>query len=247
MKFKREFSLFIVLIIILVSFYETLACECNESDICNAYSKAEKVFIGKLEKVEKDEKAPVYSIQAHFSVEKTYKGKTEKIEIVTFKLGDCEWLNFIEGEKYFVYSNKLNINTYCSKTKFLKFAKTDIEYANSLSEKYPIFTIKGFLPQIDSRNPNLLKQIKLYLKFATNRRRIKIDKDGFFSFVVRKKGKYEISISLPFKAEVYVLRSTFDVENSAKVSTLNDSTKIQYEVEFRPNECDYREIRVVKN
>lgn len=245
-KIKFFFSFCFILLILTFSFKEILACQCDESDICDAYSKAEKVFIGKLKKVEKDEKALIYTIKAHFSIEKTYKGKTEQVEVVTFKLGDCVWLDFKEGEKYFVYSNKSNINTYCSKTKFLKLAKTDIIYANSLSEKNPIYTIKGFIPQMDIKNPNLLKQIKLYLKFGATQKRIKIDKDGSFNSVVRKQGKYEILISLPFKIEVFIIRHSIDDDDHLIISNSPTSPKILYTIEFKPNQCDFSEIRIGK-
>ena len=71
MKKLKKVHLMCLLIILATSFFSTiniLACECNIPSICAAYTRAKKVFVGKLEKVVKDELNSRNTIKAHFEL-----------------------------------------------------------------------------------------------------------------------------------------------------------------------------------
>lgn len=244
MKYRKITRVFTALSFVLLSFRKTLACQCEPIPICEAYSKAKKVFTGKLNKVIEDKTAPYYTVQAHFSVNKTFKGKTDKIEIVTFELGDCQWIDFKDGEEYFVYAEDLNINTYCNRTVILSNAKPDLEYANTISESSPIFSITGQIYPYEQLSINDLKKIKLFIKSKGGRKEVKIDKNGFFNFVARKKQTYEVNLLLPFKADISFMQDKEPPPNKVSKSTL--STKVQYDLQFKPNDCDFRIISIAK-
>ena len=69
-KMKNGHLLHLLVILAIVFFLtnNTFACECNIPSICVAYSRAKKVFVGKLEKVVKDELNSRNTIKAHFEL-----------------------------------------------------------------------------------------------------------------------------------------------------------------------------------
>lgn len=244
MKYRKITRVFTALSFVLLSFSKILACQCEPIPICEAYSKAKKVFTGKLEKVTEDKTAPYYTVQAHFSVNKTFKGKTDKIEIVTFELGDCQWIDFKDGEEYFVYAEDSNINTYCNRTIILSKAMPDLEYANTISESSPIFSITGQIYPYEQMSVSDLKKTKLFIKSKDSKKEVKIDENGFFNFVARKKETYKVILSLPFKADVTFMQ--YDDPPPNKISNSTLQTKVQYDLQFKPNDCDFRVISIAK-
>lgn len=231
---------FFLLNIGLLSARNVLACNCFTPTICLAYSRAKSVFVGKLEKIETDEKEKIYTIIAYFSVEKTFKGETGKLEKVRFRICDRNSI-FKVGERYFVYKEDAEINSPCNRTHSLGKQDSDFEYAESLSEIKPIFTISGIILRLSKDE---LKKTKIIIEKGKNKYKPVIDKDGNFSFKATRKGLYRVKMLLPFKAMVFV--TSGNIGYDVKTSTTPIKTSLEYDLEFKSNECDYREIQVSK-
>lgn len=231
----KSFRLFATLSSIFVLANQVFACGCEVPTICQAYTRAGAVFTGILSKIEKDENSSIETVFAHFTVEKTFKGRTGKIEVVKFIIGSCE-KTFKIGEKYFVYKESdSSVNRVCNLTDTLDRSISDLEYASSLSETTPIFTISG---RIDGLSRDEIGKAKLIIKSQNNRRQIPLDNDGFFDFAAKEDTTYQVKILLPFEATIFI-------ESLGEGEKLT-GTIVEYSLPFRPNECDYRKISVSK-
>ncbi len=250
MKNKYQVKTNFIVVITLLFFFNTkiFACYCEYPSVCEAYSKAKKVFVGKLEKVVKDEKASYYTIDAYFSVEKTYKGKTEDAEIIKFKLGDCSDLKLIVGEKYFVYAENSNINSYCNRTNLLSGAKLDLEFIGKISQTKPVFTIRGYisqynqLPQKEITPKKDTKNFKITIKNGKKFYKVVVDKYGGFNFILKKEGVYHVVIQLPFLAEIEADNDSARNHESVKITSTKTKTRIEYDAVFKANECDIKKF-----
>jgi hypothetical protein len=238
----KSFSIIVVTLFVLnielFSAISVLACKCETPTICVAYTRAKAVFIGKVEKIEGDKNEPFFPIKVYFSVEKTFKGKTEKNETARFGFGACE-TNFKVGEKYFVY--KEEPSSYCNRTDLLSVLSNDLEYAESLSDTNPIFTLKGVFPQLSE---NEIVNSKIILEKDQIKYNIELEKNGNFHFKATENGVYKVKILLPFEAEINVKQDMLILTDTVKISSTSSNTTIEYEVKFKPNECDFREFSI---
>lgn len=238
------FAILLGLVLPITSF----ACQCEIPSVCLAYSRAKKVFIGKLEKIVETQNDHKNLIVAYFRVEKTFKGKRTNQENVTFKISECDLIKFQVGEKYFVYVDDSGINTYCNRTGNLADAKNELDYVNNLSIKHPIFTISGYIPKTDTASDSFEKGIKLIIRHGKKKTDVLIDKNGLFSFTARKKGIYEVAIQAPFDSNVTVRNDiSYFGENVIKVTNSLNKTLVKYRLEFKPNECDFKEFHFIKS
>ena len=234
MDYKIISKIFLVLIAFnFVSVGAVLACVCDIPAICEAYSRAGAVFIGKVEKMELDKKGSVPTMIVTFSVEKSFKGKTGKTETAKFFDGGCRD-KFIVGEKYFVYKDETE--SLCNRTALLSILPYDLKYAQSLSESNPIFSIKGILelPEEDVKNARVTIE-KGQIKYPVD-----VDKYGNFSFIATEKGFYRVKIVLNFEAQISKSKVDFILPQKAKFSATPSETSLEYEAEFKPNECDFK-------
>jgi hypothetical protein len=240
--FSMIVSALVLLSINLLSVKQAFACQCGPELICEAFSRAESVFIGKVEKIESYKDEIAYpKIKVVFSVEKTFKGKNEKLVSADFSQGDCGNV-FSAGERYFVY--KYKVTRICNRTDRLSVMSRDLEYAESLSESSPVFFIKGRLNDLseDEINNTRVTIEKEQTKYDSN-----FDKYGNFNFKAVEKGIYRVKIRLPFDAQISI---TQDVEpflpENMKMSKDVNQTTLEYEVEFKPNECDGKQFYIYR-
>ncbi len=232
----NKLSIIGLLILQFVLFKAIMASECIISFPCVAYSRAEAVFIGKLQKVIKDKDEPDKIVYAYFEVEKVFKGKVRSIEEVKFSTENCKRI-FVVGDKYFVYKDNSKYNNEFNRTHPFYEESSDFIYANSLSETNPTFTISG---KIEGISENEINSTTVVIEEGQNKYTPIVNKEGEFSFVVGKKAIYHIKIILPFDAKVWVTSGNigYDVE----VKNYVNQTVIKYDLEFKSNSCDIREI-----
>ena len=224
----------LILGIILINRLPAFACKCELPTTCQAFSRAESVFVGTLIDVEVDKKPFIPIAQARFEVEKPLKGTKGKIEVVQFELSDCFQIPLKIGEKYFVYKDPPNaLNIFCNRTSLLANSSTELKYANSLSQKHPVFTIGGFINNLPKEK---LKDTKVIVTTARNSYGVPIDSEGFFDFTARKPAIYTVKIVLPFEAATMV-------KNLENYTQFVGGT-IEYSPQYRANACDYREFQV---
>lgn len=226
----------------LISVSTVLACECNRPAICQAYSRAKSVFIGKVEKIESNKNEPLSPIKVTFSVEKTFKGQTEKIETAKFGYGDCE-TSFKVGEAYFVY--KEEPVRPCNRTDLLSVSGSDLEYAKNLSENNPIFSITGVFWELSKDEA---KNIQVTVEKGQTKYKPDINDYGTFEFKATDKGVYRINIVIPFEAQISLsqFKDSKILPDNSKFSSNSSQTTLEYEVEFKPNECDFKLFYISK-
>ena len=227
-----------VAFLIAVGFIATILADqvpaCNPAVpiLCQAYSRAEAVFVGKLVKVEKADTG-TRQVIAHFSVKKVYKGDVAGSEVVHFGASDCDPTLSEIGKDYIVFKEPYRRPPHVANltSTVLKFP-TGVEYAEARLTKEPVFEIAG---RIDLRQIGS-KPVGVAVGVGSNRHTVTVDKDGFFSFTAKKNATYEIEITLPFNAltRTEILGTIYESEG----------TSIRYSVTFKPNECDYREFYV---
>ena len=78
-------------------------CVCTSPSVCEAYSLAERVFIGRLVSKETRDENGREVIIAKFKSGKVFKGDSaERVKVVAFSGGGCE-PTLLVGEKYIVF------------------------------------------------------------------------------------------------------------------------------------------------
>ena len=78
------------------------ACNPAVPTVCQAYARAEAVFIGTLLEIQKVPGTDVAKIEVRFAVKRTFKGKAETGETIRFGAGDCDPQISEIGKDYFV-------------------------------------------------------------------------------------------------------------------------------------------------
>lgn len=212
------------------------ACQCDIPDVCQAYTRADKVFVGKLIKIEDYDGLSTYAVKAFFEVSETFKGTTDKIQPVVFSIGSCE-RKFVTGLKYFVYAEPPDkLNVVCNLTQTFSESSYSYKYAKSLSDSDPVYNMNGV---IDGLSEEERKKIKITVEQNNKIFPIKLDEDSTYNFVTRNKSDINVKIEFPFSGE-------FETLLLEKIHEFSEGNKIEYSLKFRPNECDSRAI-IVQN
>lgn len=219
-----------------VSDVEVSACNPAVPVLCQAHSRADAVFVGTLIKVETVVNYPIKQIDAHFEVEKVYKGKTDKIEVVRFKAGDCDPQITEIGEKYFVYKEPFSPRSPVANMTGRYIPGMPAEkYAASLSQETPIFTVSG---QIFGISDEERKKLRVIVRVGKKVYRLPLSEGGYFEQIVRSRNEIIVKVELPYFANVHteILKEVFD----------SDDQEISYSLQFAPNDCDFRTISVTR-
>lgn len=209
---------------------------CNPAvpTICQAYNRAEAVFIGTLQKVEEvREPDKPWMIDAHFLVVRTFKGPTKKIEVVRFGAGDCDPEIKKIGGDYFVYKEPPSYQI-ANRTHEVSRFMQDLEYAETRAKQPPTISIQGF---IDDLTETQLAKTSVVITAPDGRSHIlSLGNRGTYSFAAGQAGEYTVRISLPSKVLWHsVILNTY--------SPAVESDVVDYKIQLRPGECDFRTIK----
>jgi hypothetical protein len=235
MQLALNFMLPTVMVLILVM--QASACNPVETTICQAYSRSDAVFVGRLLKMDEVPGSSIPRIEAQFSVKRIFKGTPKPVETVRFIAGDCGTRLPAIGAEYFVYEDPKDRDWFiANRTTSLRTATEDVRYAEGLSEKKPVFTVGGWIAGLSESE---LKKVILSVQEGNKTRRVSIDKVGFFEFVSHKNIAYKVNVLVPYSA-------TFTTTNLGAVFQ-SYGNLLTYTIQFRPNECDWREIEVYKD
>ena len=214
------------------------ACQCETPVICVAYSQADLVFTGELKKIEIDTSDPYIQV-VYYQVEKAYKGIPDKIETQKFVNTECN-IDFTIGERYFVYLEKEKITDPCNRTVSMSQAEAEIAHASGLSTGKPIYMIHGFISGLDEED---LRKTKISIRNEAEIHNVNIEVDGHFGLTAEKPGKYKVKIEIPNKIDVQVVKDGYiDTSSIPKISQTETKTVVEYELVYKPNECDYRTL-----
>ena len=199
--------------------------------LCQAYTSAEAVFVGRLIKVEKIDS---FTIAAKFEVRKSYKGVVGSIETAQFSAGCGPDLSAL-GEDYFVFKEEPYRFGIANLTSTVPSYAAAVRYAESASQGEPTFSIGGHIDLA----PDDLKKVRIIIRGRNKTYRSKTDQHGFFNFKTSYDENYSVRISLPFTASIVMedLGAYYDIVNDNSIS---------YSVRFKPNECNYRNFQVTR-
>ena len=211
-----------------------LACHPYGPRICEAFSRADAVFIGTLTKVEDIPTSTTSAVFAHFSVERVFKGKVENVEVIKFGSSDCDSKLTEIGQAYFVYKMEYeNIPRFGNRTAKLSESDLDLKYAKAVSWRDPVYEISGRLSGYDKK---VLANAVLTVEIGGMKRVVNVEKDNSYSLKVKQPGNYVIKIMLPVEKHGSIGHQNSFMEFNGK--------SVEYSVDFKPNECDYREIEM---
>lgn len=211
------------------------ACNPVVPTICEAYSQAKAVFVGKLIRMEKVRDSRTPQIDAHFLIEKVFKGNVDKTAVVRFDAGDCG-PRIKVGERHFVYQDKPSFRI-ANRTTLLRKDLPDLEYAELVQNPHPIFLIKG---QVVGLSATDMGTVWISITGANIKALVRPDSEGFYSLMVQEEGEYQVRVSLPFRASVRA-----HILDAVTESTL--SNFFEYKLRFRSHECDFRRFEVSPN
>lgn len=224
-----------MLLLFLAAAGNAVACDPYGPTVCEAFSRANAVFIGTLTKLDVIPTSPTAPVLAHFTVQRVFKGKVEKEEIIKFGSGDCDPKLTNVGEKYFVYKTDYEpVPMFGNRTAKLNDSAPELEYAESLSWEQPRFEISGNLSGYDKE---VLDKAVVTVKAGNFKKVLNVKRDRSYSFTIRQPGIYTIKILLPVEKRGWVKHENSFMEFNGK--------SIEYSVDFKPNECDHREIEML--
>jgi hypothetical protein len=234
MNLYHNSAFMIALTITILIFYNTVdACTCETPEVCQAFARAEKVFVGELIRVKTNTVENLDMITAEFRVNKGFKGKMEEIESVNFTGGGCEPMLTV-GQKYFVYKDPpTRLSLVCNQTRDLQYAKPDLAYARSIIANRPIFTIGGVIEGLTKLE---LAKVRVTILEGGRKSFLKVDKTGRFALVSKRHGDFGIEILLPSESNIW-LRQLGEIKEI-------HGKKVEYSTRFTPNACDFRTIQI---
>jgi hypothetical protein len=236
---NRTVVLFGILFFVYASTINAFACNPAVPAICEAYSRAKSVFIGTLTKVEKIKDSDLSEVYAHFSVKKVYKGAVNKTEIVRFDTGDCGVKISEIGKEYFVYNEPYtSFASVANLTGLVKDSQSSIKYAESLSNKHPIYTISGWMTGL---TPDEMKKVIVEIRDGSSSHPLKL-KEYSFNFIAKHAATYTVKITIPFDGFIW----TKIIDGGFYSLFESDGRSTEYTVQFKPNECDFRRIEIDK-
>jgi hypothetical protein len=170
-------------------------------------------------------------------VEKVFKGSVKDIETISVRRSDCDPEFTKMGEKYFVYKDPDRYSNVLNLSSPLDLAKADLEYAETVSKRRkPTFTISGLVSEL---NPDQIR--RSYVEFETGgiKRRVWLGKNGTFKYDTTEQGTYTVRAVIAFDGKI-VAKTIGDF---GEVYFGPQKGSVVYSLEFKPNGCDYREIR----
>lgn len=245
---KRWFRTFVVITLLMESLSLpdiSSACSCSLPSVCRAYSQAAAVFIGRLEDIRDTDPdkstTPFRPKTGRFSVERVFKGAVSNEMLITFEPDSCIDRQFTIGRKYFIYTDTSNTVQQCNRTLLYDEKSPDYLYASNLVAKRPILMIRGRIIGLDATD---LRTVKVLITGIKKRFELNVDGEGIFSLTVRERGAYNVELNLPRAGAVEATSGDIGYD----VQTMNSETRtvVRYEVEFRPNSCDDRQLSVLK-
>lgn len=247
----RLFSFLAIILCLFLAFASDVrACTCEEYGLppCAAYWRADAVFVGSIIGITKPtegSRGVLPQATLRFSIEQPYKGvKGTEVEVTTLWGTSCDGgdSQFKVGEQYLVYGHrdsaggKLAIWP-CDRTRPATSVDADLAYIRSVSNGTAKQTIIG---RVAENKYQPLKGLKIAVEGAGKKYEAVTDDEGGFKVNVEQAGKYKVRAFIPFSAEVMSYRPNIQAHPTEK------QTVVEYQVDLRKGECDYREVDVFK-
>ncbi|HYG81171.1 MAG TPA: hypothetical protein VD861_12320 [Pyrinomonadaceae bacterium] len=197
-----------------------LACSCVHPTTCEAYSRADAVFVGTVESfTERKEYEDFEGGRIRFAfqvsrlrVEESFTDLNGAAEVVveTEVSSNCGF-RLAQGARYLVYGQRLKETGRfgagtCTRTALAENAAEDLAYLRSATREASGATISGRVvyddgaavgDEIVDANVEPLGVTTAVLEGGGRRREARIGPEGFYSFYDVAAGKYKLYVSLP--------------------------------------------------
>ncbi len=124
-------KLFLVLIALLFSASQALACTCEPQTPAQALNKANAVFVGKATRVTApDADSQNSRLAVTVSVERYWKGVVPQTVMLyaTGSLGSCQSMPFKEGDRYLIYADKVSASEWLSQKERPTLSDTSLPF-----------------------------------------------------------------------------------------------------------------------
>lgn len=219
---------------------EILACHCGERPICVDYSAAKSVFLGKLLKSRKSVVDDHRVNVATFSVGRIFKGVPEKVQDVPFVDGECDPTMKV-GEVYLVFQDKREIPLPCNRSGIAAQIPFIMNYVESVDPRDPKFVVTG---SFEGLPEDELAQIEVTVSFDGGKVTKNVDRNGNYRIDVKNAGKLRVEARFPFPIDMYNMPDFIELLNMSAVFPGSTPRLLNYEVEFKPNECNFRQFGI---
>lgn len=221
-------SLIVVAFVGVISIH---ACSCVRLEPCEAYSAADKVFVGKLTNVSETDR-PILSYALSFEVVEGFKGDPSSVEDVEMLSCSYEQLPVAIGRQYLVYSNGMRPSlTYCNHTIPYVESSRDVVFARGQSANPERFSLTvdfaGFSPSAE-------KMPKIFLSNDTEEVMTDVGSEMRFRYYSEDKRWKRVRILFPYAGR-------FETEHMGE-SKREESNEIVYKIQSKNAVCDSRRI-----
>lgn len=190
----------------------TVATECDYGlSVCEAYAKADLVFIGKVTNLGPQFMRPEQSVDdidqtAYVTIEKIYKG-TKRRSITLRQLGRRRTEKFVYGARYLFYANydraaKIWEVKGCGRTRMAEYANDDLRYLDGLPASSKRTRISGEATRFyhDSDLGRMTERVAgLRIKIVGEGKEYETvtDEHGVYEVLDARSGKYKLQLKIP--------------------------------------------------
>ena len=202
----------VILALMLCGFVdEAFACTCMRMTACEAFARAEAVFIGSVRSSSvvktSNENDSFPQIAYRFSIEQNFFGvEGQEVEIITGRGGgDCGFA-FGRNVAYLIYAHRNSTTgkfstSICTRTRPVSEADEDLTYIRAAMKETPGVTISGLVQRYhpdrreEQRGPALAGQT-IIVAGKDREHRVVTNTDGRYVVADLSAGKYEVRLEL---------------------------------------------------
>ena len=244
-------------------FNEVNACTCLDYGVptCALFSRADAVFVGKIERItsamgDKDASVQLGGVGSissrgdsliwvHFTIEHAFKGVSGKtVKALTYRGTSCD-LGVKEGQRWLIFAHRDD------ETSNLSFGACDgnqgieknsplIAELEKLSKQSGPLSIRG---RVAEQQFSGMKGAKAVITSNGLNLQTVTDDDGSYSFEVPRAGPYTVKVIVPFSASL--LRFLGD-DRPIDEKPEETQTVFEYSATASPAACDYQFFNTFK-
>lgn len=238
-------------------FNQVSACTCVDYGVptCALFSRADAVFVGKIERItsamgDKDASVQLGGVGSmssrgggliwvHFTFEHAFKGVSgQTVKALTYRGTSCD-LNVKEGQRWLIFAHRndetrdLNFGA-CDGNQRIEKDSPLIAELERLSKHTGPLSIRG---RVAEEQFSRVKGAKAVITGNGLNLETVTDDDGFYSFEVPRAGAYKVKVIVPFSASLMRFSDDDRPIDQKPEETL---TIFEYSATPSPDACDYQ-------
>lgn len=215
------------------------ACRCAFEPVCSRYSRAVKVFTGRVTAINIEEMERGDTRTVTFQVIERFKGNVKDFASVEFPVSDCA-PKFVIGKEYLLYDyyRQRADDNICNGTLPIDFASPGLEYARQARSGPPRYGLYVTVNGISGKEASTgIATVNTGNEIIT----LKPDDYGEFMFSTLKTGKFVFSMSFPFDVVggMQIFNPPWEY-----IGIDWGLEKFEKEFDLKPNDCKLLEINV---